>query len=149
MTYKAYGNAGEKEVITLIKCPNCGRDLMSLPESFPLCDALCTGCHFRTQIKTSGSSPYASKTVRGSGWDILEKSVKAGALIPSLIVNYKWDEDGQQRQEIRFYPFLLKANLKESLRNIKQKTGKIRKYWMFDYTDLNRLPFFTLYQSGK
>jgi hypothetical protein len=145
MSYKAYGTEGEKEVISLIKCPNCGRELMSLPESYPLCDALCSACHFRAQIKTSSSSPYKSKTVRGSGWDIMEKSLKAGALIPSLIVNYKWEEKGQKKQEIRFYPFVLKRNLSESLRSIKQKNGKVRKYWMFDYIDLDSLPFLKLY----
>jgi hypothetical protein len=102
MSYKAYGTEGEKEVISLIKCPNCQKELMSLPESFPLCDALCSACHFRTQIKTSSSNPYKSKTVRGSGWDIMEKSLKAGGLIPSLIVNYKWDEEDQKNRKLDF-----------------------------------------------
>lgn len=144
-SYKDYGNSGEEEVISLVKCPNCNRQLMLLPESYPLCDALCTACHFRTQIKASSHSPYKSKTVRGAGWYILEKSMKAGSLIPSLIVNYKWAEVGQAKQEIRFYPFILKQNLKASLRKIKKKNGGIREHWMFDYIRLNELPYFRLY----
>lgn len=65
MSYKTYGTEGEKEVISLIKCPNCGKELMSLPESYPLCDVLCTACHFRAQIKSSSSNPNKLKSVRG------------------------------------------------------------------------------------
>src|ERR1700752_1253001 len=105
VTNKISGDKGEREVIKLIKCPNCERKLMLLPKSYPLYDVQCTGCFFRAQVKTtSGSKP--SDHIRGAGWDIIYKVLKAGALVPPLITNNKWKEKGKQRQEIRFYPFV-------------------------------------------
>lgn len=39
------GDEGEKEIIKLINCPNCGKKLMLLPSGYPLYDVQCTGCN--------------------------------------------------------------------------------------------------------
>jgi hypothetical protein len=85
-----------------------------------------------------------SKRIRGAGWDIMEKVLKSGYLIPPLIVNYKWTKGDENFQEIRFFPFLMKTNLKSRTANIH---GGDRIYNMFDY-DLNNLPYFLLYSNS-
>lgn len=140
MSYKQYGTDGEKEVASLILCPNCQKPLMTLPISYPLFDVQCSACNFRAQIKTSSSNPYKSSKIRGAGWDIMEKVLKSGFLIPPLIVNYKWTYKGELKQEIRFFPFIMKKNLVPRVANIH---GGQRIYNMFDY-NLNGLPYFKL-----
>jgi DNA-directed RNA polymerase subunit RPC12/RpoP len=138
------GNTGELEIIKLIQCPNCGKKLMQLPNSFPLYDVQCTACFFRAQVKSSnGSKPR--NIIRGAGWDIMEKVLKSGALVPSLITNSKWQESGKKHQEIRFYPFIRKISLKKYTANIKSRG---RKYKMFNY-DLKNMKFFVLYLKPK
>src|SRR3990167_7586272 len=100
---KQSGDAGEQELVNLARCPNCESKLMLLPPSFPLYDIQCTRCLFRAQVKTSGGKP--SGTIRGAGWDIYEKVLKAGYLAPPLIVNYHWTDNDSEHHEIRFYPF--------------------------------------------
>jgi len=39
---KNSGDLGELEVVKLISCPNCGRDLMLLPKNYPLYDVQCS-----------------------------------------------------------------------------------------------------------
>ena len=95
---QANGTQGEKEVVKLIKCPNCNKDLMLLPKNYPLCDIQCCGCNFRAQIKTANHKPC--NVVRGAGWDIMEKVLKAGIMPPLLILNFKWTEKGQEHQKI-------------------------------------------------
>lgn len=138
---KISGDIGEQEVVKLIACPNCGKKLMGLPSNYPLYDIQCTACAFRAQIKTNNKKP--AKEIFGAGWDIVEKVLKSGFMMPPLIANYKWLEDGKDKREIRFYPFIPKENLKKSLRDIKSHN---RKYWMFNYTGLDKLPYFTLYK---
>jgi len=41
------------------------------------------------------------------------ESLKFGFITPSLIANFKWTEEGKNQQEIRFYPFVSKKNLKK------------------------------------
>ena len=84
------GKKGEQEVVDLVLCPNCKKKLMLLPPNYPLCDIQCTGCQFRAQIKTANHKP--SSVIRGAGWDIMEKVLKAGILPPLLILNFKWKE---------------------------------------------------------
>jgi hypothetical protein len=132
------GSEGEKDVIEKVKCPNCTNRLMRLPPSFPLSDVLCTACVFRAQVKTSTSKP-GDKIMRAT-WKVMEYQLKAGHLIPPLIVNYNWN--GQQ--EIRFYPFISKENLKT--RTI-SPTAVRANLMMFDYVGLNKLPFILLYRS--
>ncbi len=135
---KESGNIGEKEVIRLIKCPNCGRKLMLMPPSFPLVDVQCTGCNFRAQIKTNNSKP--KDEIFGAGWEIYNKVFKAGFLLPPLIVNFKWDD----HQEIILYPFIPQENLKKRILPI---TARRANYKMFNYIGLKKLPKFTLYKK--
>lgn len=139
---KEYGDAGEKEVVDLIPCPNCGKELMLLPPNYPMCDIQCSGCTFRAQIKTNNSKPKAE--ILGAGWDITEKTLKSGYLMPPLIANFKWSEKGIEHHEIRFYPFIPKKNLK--MRKLSD-TARRANYKMFNYIGLDKLPYFVLLQK--
>lgn len=139
---KQIGDIGEQEVVMLVPCPNCKKSLMLLPKSFPLCDVQCTACHFRAQIKTNNDKP--KNKIFGAGWDIIDKVTKSGYLIPPLITNNKWKENGVEKQEIRFYPFIPKLNLKQ--RQLSE-TAQRANYKMFDYVGLDSLPFFVLFKK--
>jgi hypothetical protein len=130
------GTEGEKEVIEKIKCPNCRQSLMALPPSYPLFDIQCTACLFRAQVKTSTSKPGSG--VRGATADIMSYSLKAGQIVPPLILNYKW-EGGQ---EIRFYPFVPRENLKFRQLSPNAIRANLK---MFDYISLSSLPYLVLY----
>ncbi|KKL52018.1 hypothetical protein LCGC14_2289700 [marine sediment metagenome] len=136
------GDVGEKEVVKLIPCPNCVKKLMLLPPNYPLYDVQCTGCSFRAQVKTNKSKP--KKEIFGAGWDIVNKVLKSGFITPSLITNFKWTEKGKKRQEMRFYPFVPKKNLKKYKL---PSTAKRANYWMFNYIGLDKLPYFTVYKK--
>lgn len=112
---------------------------MLLPPSFPLCDIKCTACQFRAQIKSNNSKRKV--TIYGSGWDIVEKTFKAGYLLPPLILNFKWMENGIFYQEILFYPFVPKRHLK------KRVLSKTANYKMFNYVNMDKLPFIILYTN--
>jgi DNA-directed RNA polymerase subunit RPC12/RpoP len=137
---KSCGHFGEREIIKLVKCPNCGKKLMQLPPNYPLYDLQCTGCSFRVQIKTNNTKPKSE--VFGAGWDIIEKVMKSGFITPPLIINFKWEEGNKKRQKIIFYPFIPKTNLKK-----RQLSSKARRpnYKMFNYVELDKLPHFVLY----
>ncbi len=139
---KQYGDEGEREVVALIPCPNCGKELMLLPPSYPMCDVQCSGCNFRAQIKTNRSKP--KKEIFGAGWDVTEKVLKSGYLMPPLIANYKWTDKTGSHQEIYFYPFVPKKNLK--MRQLSE-TARRANYKMFNYIGLDQLPYFTLYKK--
>ena len=132
------GNKGELDVINKVVCPNCRRKLMLLPKNYPLVDVQCKGCHFRAQIKTQQTKP--KDIVFGAGWDIMEKTTKAGYPVPSLIVNFVWEN----HQEIIFYPFIPKNNLKK---RVLSSTARRANYKMFNYVGLTRLPHFILYEK--
>jgi hypothetical protein len=136
---KEFGDAGEREVVELVPCPNCNKELMLLPPNYPMNDVQCSGCNFRAQIKTNNSKPKAE--IFGAGWDITDKVLKSGYLMPPLIANFKWTEKGIERHEIRFYPFVPKKNLK--MRKL-SPTARRANYKMFNYVGLDNLPFFTL-----
>ena len=136
------GKKGEQEVVDLVLCPNCKKHLMLLPPNYPLCDIQCTGCQFRAQIKTANNKP--SSVIRGAGWDIMEKVLKAGILPPLLILNFKWKEKGKQFQEIRFYPFVPKSHLKKYTLSPEARRANYR---MFNYVNMDKLPYVTLYQK--
>jgi len=139
---KIAGDFGEQEVIEKVPCPNCGKALMLLPKNYPLYDLQCTGCSFRAQVKTNMSKPKA--VIFCAGWEIMNKVVKSGYLVPPLIANFKWTEKGTGRQEIRFYPFVPKKNLaKYQL----PETARRANYRMFRYTGLDLLPYFVLFQT--
>jgi hypothetical protein len=136
------GDKGEQEVIQLISCPNCGKNLMKLPRNYPLYDIQCVACSFRAQVKSNECKP--KKEIFGSGWDVINKVMKAGFMIPPLIVNFKWRENGKIHQIILFYPFIPKTHLKK---RILSNTARRGGYKMFNYVGLNELPSFTLYEN--
>lgn len=96
------GDTGEKEILKLVDCPNCTKKLMVLPKNYPLFDVQCTGCSFRAQVKTNNCKPKG--VVFGAGWQIMDKVLKSGYMVPPLFLNFKWKEARKMRQEIRFYP---------------------------------------------
>ena len=139
---KEFGDAGEKEVVELVKCPNCNKELMLLPPNYPQCDVQCSGCIFRAQIKTNRSKPKSE--IYGAGWDVVDKTLKSGYLMPPLIANFKWTDNDGDHQEIRFYPFISKKNLK--MRQLSPEARRAN-YKMFNYIGLDKLPFLVVYSS--
>lgn len=139
---KDSGDAGEAEVVKLVPCPNCSKKLMLLPKNYPLYDVQCVGCNFRAQVKTSNSKPKS--TIFGAGWDIMEKVLKSGFLVPSIIVNFKWSEKKKNYHEIRFYPFVPKINLKMHKLS---PTARRANYKMFNYIGIDQIPFFVLHKN--
>ena len=144
LSNKAWGDQGEREVVDLVPCPNCGKQLMVLPPNYPLYDVQCTGCSFRAQVKTNRSKP--KKEIFGAGWQIIDKVLKSGFITPPLIANYKWTEEGKEKQEILFYPFIPKQSLKKRKLSA---TARRANYEMFNYTGLDKLPYFIVYSSDK
>ncbi len=136
---KENGTAGELEIVNLILCPNCSNKLMTLPQNNPLYDVQCMRCIFRAQVKTNKCKP--KPIIFGAGWDIVDKVLKSGFITPSLIANFKWKDEGGDHQEIRFYPFVPKTHLKK--RKLSD-TAQRANYWMFDYINLDKLPYFEL-----
>lgn len=43
----------------------------------------------------------------------MEKVLKSGFLTPPIFANFKWEEKGVAKQEIWFYPFVPKKNLRK------------------------------------
>ncbi|MDD3160181.1 MAG: DpnI domain-containing protein [Candidatus ainarchaeum sp.] len=142
MTNQSSGESGEKEIIGLVPCPNCGKSLMQLPKNYPLYDLQCTGCSFRAQVKTNNSKP--KNEIFGAGWDIIEKVLKSGFMIPPLIANFKWAEKGIEKQKIIFYPFIPKNHLKK---RILPSTARRANYKMFNYVGLDELANFVLFEK--
>lgn len=138
MKNKDSGDVGEKEIIELVPCPNCKKKIMPLPRNYPLVDVQCTGCTFRAQVKTVNSKP--KNILFGAGWDIMSKVLKSGYMIPPTFVNFKWDTS----QEIRFYPFIPRINLKNYQLSPKARRAN---YKMFHYTEMNKLPYFIVYKK--
>ncbi len=139
---KISGDTGEQEVVDLVPCPNCGKSLMLLPKNYPLYDVQCTGCLFRAQVKTNNTKP--KPIIFGAGWDIIEKVMKSGYMIPPLVTNFKWKDKEGNHQEIRFYPFVPKINLKMHKLS---ETARRANYKMFNYIGIDEIPFFTLYKK--
>ncbi len=139
---KQFGDEGEREVVEHVRCPNCSKPLMLLPPNYPMNDVQCSGCVFRAQVKTNRSKPKAS--ILGAGWDITEKTLKSGYMMPPLIANFKWQDETGDRQQIRFYPFIPKKNL-EHYRLA--PTARRTNYRMFRYVGLDELPHFILHQK--
>jgi DNA-directed RNA polymerase subunit RPC12/RpoP len=139
----AAGDLGEREVVRLVPCPNCGKKLMQLPKNYPMYDVQCTGCSFRAQVKTNKTGP--KDEIFGAGWDIVEKVMKAGFTIPPLIAHFKWTERGTVRRLIAFYPFIPRANLRKRQLSA---TARRANYKMFNYVGLSRLPHFVLLDTS-
>jgi DNA-directed RNA polymerase subunit RPC12/RpoP len=139
---KQNGDQGERDVVDLVPCPNCGKSLMLLPPNYPLYDVQCVGCSFRAQIKTNSSKPKS--VIFGAGWDIMEKVLKSGYMVPSLIANFVWKEKGAECREIRFFPFIPRSHLKKHQLSPMARRAN---YKMFNYVGLEKLPFFVLHKS--
>ncbi len=136
------GDKGEQDVVNLVPCPNCDKKLMVLPKNYPLYDVQCVGCSFRAQVKTNNSKPKA--VIFGAGWDIIEKVLKSGFITPPLITNFKWKDKTSDHQEIRFYPFVPKSNLKMHKLS---PTARRANYKMFNYVGIDKLPYFVLFKK--
>jgi len=139
---KIAGDEGEKEVVKLVPCPNCSKDLMLLPTGYPLYDVQCSGCSFRAQVKTNLCKPKA--VIFGAGWEIMNKVLKAGFITPPLFLNFKWEQKGESKQEIRFYPFVPKKNLKKYKLS---ENARRANYMMFRYEEMDKLPYFEMYKK--
>src|ERR1035441_1841828 len=135
------GDSGEKEIVRHAPCPNCGKKLTGLPKNYPLYDVQCEGCSFRAQVKTSKSN--SKSTVRGAGWDIIHKVLKAGFMSPPLIVNFN---PPNRNQEILFFPFVPRSCLTKYRLS---KNHRQANYAMFDYCGLDELPHFRLAKKGN
>jgi DNA-directed RNA polymerase subunit RPC12/RpoP len=142
MSNKTAGEMGEREVIRLINCPNCNKKLMLLPPNYPLYDVQCTGCSLRAQIKTVNSKPKS--TLFGAGWNIIEKVLKSGFMVPPTILNFKWKEKNKNHREVRFYPFVPKQNLHKYQLS---PTARRANYKMFCYKNMDKLPYFQLFKK--
>ena len=103
-------------------------------------DVQCTGCTFRAQVKTNNSKPKGE--IFGAGWDIMEKVMKAGYVVPALFANFKWRDKTGDHQEIRFYPFIPKLHLK--MRRLSPQARRAN-YRMFNYVGIEKLPHFVMY----
>lgn len=136
------GDAGEKEIVRLVPCPNCGKKLMKLPPNYPLYDVQCTGCSFRAQVKTNNSKP--KDEIFGAGWEIMDKVLKSGYMIPPLIANFKWSNSGKTKHTILFYPFIPRTHLRK-----RQLSGLAKRanYKMFNYVKLSELPHLVLHDK--
>jgi hypothetical protein len=119
---------------------------MLLPKNYPLYDVQCRKCLFRAQVKSFRTKP--ANEMFGAGWDIIHKTLKSGYLVPALIINCRWKEKGKRRHVVRFYPFVPRTNLKNRTAHIKAPaTRRQRTYRMFNYTEMDKLPFLTLYDK--
>lgn len=141
-TRRMRGDDGEELLIKSVPCPNCSKELMRLPTNYPLYDVQCTGCAFRAQVKANQTKPKA--VIFGAGWQIIEKVMKAGFMIPPLFVIFRWRESNFSQTEIRFYPFIPKRNLRKYTLS---PTARRANYKMFLYTGLNSLQHFVVYKS--
>jgi hypothetical protein len=117
---------------------------MALPQSYPLYDIQCTACAFRAQIKTLRSRP--ATRIRGAGWEVLDKVLKSGFLVPPLIVNWIWTVGGKTNREIRLYPFIPRRSLHSYALSA---TARRPNYKMFDYKGMQRLPSLVLYKKPR
>jgi len=153
---KITGDDGVRYVVDKVKCPNCNNEMEELPTNYPLYDVQCKACYFRAQVKTTSTGPNTKGEfegqIRGAGWDILEKTLKAGYQFPPLIVNYKWTdkETKKKDQKILFYPFVPRCQIDQYIRRYKlSQTHKQAGYVMFNYRNLNALPSIQLYPKKK
>ena len=65
-------------------------------------------------------------------------------MIPSLFANFKRKEKDIDKQEIRFYPFIPKVNLRKYQLS---ETARRANYKMFHYQNMDNVPHFIVYQK--
>ena len=75
----------------------------------------------------------------------MDKVLKSGFITPPLILNFKWQEGEMSKQEIRFYPFVPKNNLRKYKLSEKARRAN---YWMFTYTGMDKLPYFVVHRKS-
>ncbi len=147
MSAGSSGTTGERWVKRNVRCPHCHSKLMLLPQGFPLVDVQCTRCLFRAQVKTNRCKP--KDQIFGAGWEILDRSLRAGQLIPPLLVYFEWSakNSGNCRRVI-FYPFLTEDNIQ---RHKRPRSGRRPGYKQFNYIGLlqKTTPKVILYTSGR
>ncbi len=73
----------------------------------------------------------------------MDKVLKSGFITPSIFAHFKWSDKKGPHQEIRFYPFVPKRNLKKYKLSAKARRAN---YWMFSYIGLDELPHFVVYR---
>ncbi len=73
----------------------------------------------------------------------MDKVLKSGYMVPSLIVNFKWREKSKAKQEIRFYPFIPKVNLRKYQLS---STARRADYKMFLYCCMDKVPYFVMHR---
>jgi len=98
-------------------------------------------------VKTARCAPPKDQ-IFGAGWDVLEKTLKTGQLIPPLLLNFQWTEGatGKDRHEVYFYPFLTKDNVRRRQRSLKgQRPG----YKEFNYVGLFNVPRMKLFPPTR
>ena len=74
----------------------------------------------------------------------MEKVLKSWFMIHPLFANFKWKEKEWEKQEIRFYPFIPKVNLKKYQLS---ETARRANYKMFHYQDMDSVPYFIVYKK--
>ena len=116
---------------------------MKLPPNYPMYDLQCTACSFRAQVKTNRCKP--KNEIFGAGWEILNKVLKAGYMIPPLIVNFEWSEKGSKKRRILFFPFIPRSHIKKT--TVRPKRLAKGSYAMFNYVGLGNLPHMVLFSK--
>ena len=142
MNNKQSGDLGEREIVDLVPCPNCQKKMMLLPPNYPMYDVQCMACNFRAQVKTNNCKP--KNIVLGAGYDNYEKVMKAGYLSPPLFVIFKWLDNGWNRTQIKFYPFISKGNIRKYTLSPEARRANYR---MFRYEKLDKVPNMIVYDS--
>jgi hypothetical protein len=101
---------------------------------------------FRAQVKTARCPPPKDQ-IFGAGWDVLEKTLKTGQLIPPLLLNFQWTDavTGEERPEVYFYPFLTKNNVRKRQRSL---NGQRPGYKEFNYVGLLNVPQMRVFPSS-
>lgn len=123
------GQTGERDVVRLVRCPNCDSKLMRLPPQFPIYDIQCTRCLFRAQVKSVAGKPRDE--LFGGGYAIRERYKRTGGLPAPLIANFHWKERGVMRREVYFFPFLTDANIRRRRRSAESAHPGYREFNYF------------------
>ena len=86
-------------------------------------------------MKTCHSCP--KDEIFGAGWEVMDKVLKAGFIVPPLIVNFRWTEGRRRCQKVVFYPFVPRTHIKKrTLSPQARRAG----YRVFNYVGLSDLP---------
>jgi hypothetical protein len=145
--YKDTGDAGEKFVAERVPCPNCAKQLQTLPASYPLFDIQCGSCLFRCQVKTTRTKLHTQ--IRGAGLRIMQAAQKLGSPISPIISVSNWGNDDSPSM-VRFFPFIPRTHLEEHrpFKNTDPDHPR-HDYRMFNYVRMDKLPSFVLDPEAK